>query len=427
MSNSVSYFNPFKKEDDSEHFPCVIEWWGVEAFFQDTNKIKRWSYKGSLTQWIKKNNTPGSNFISTLFDINEGKHSSYYSRRDFEKLKFDNSKFEARYDDCFIKTRYPDYEMKFIDPKNDVRLFMKYEPISLPHWVAQNLTNGWLPMNLGLSRYGFVPRSKLKGKIRIKGEEFDINGEGYFEHLWGNFSYTNPFKYISEVKKSISVYSKLMMRWFKSRETKIPKSIVFSSENNPVGYDWAWAVFDNGSSLFLGNSLFWVSKGPFFGLLIFTKDGKDYTEFYNVQFKYLKTRYIKEYDFYYPSEFSINASEDNKHLRLRFKMTVESREFLMKLSGKKKAFFICEAPGIIEGYYYDGKEHLKLKGHCKIEPQRQTSRLGHNSIGFDLSLPPKGFGLKSTLDSHYLDRKISAKIQVLPKPVISFNIKKLKR
>ena len=68
MSNSARDFNQFKRDDDVEHFPCAIEWWGVEAFFQTLDN-KKWSFKGSLTQWLKKGDKPGSNLIISLFDI----------------------------------------------------------------------------------------------------------------------------------------------------------------------------------------------------------------------------------------------------------------------------------------------------------------------------------------------------------------------
>jgi hypothetical protein len=424
MFNSPRDFNHLIKDYNVEHFPCAIEWWGVEAFFQTLENKKKWSFKGSLTQWLKKDNIPGSNLILTLFDMDKGDNYSYYKRNNSNKIRFDNIKCEARYDNCYIKTCYPDYEMEFIDPKNDIQLYMEYEPLSQPYCVAQNITDGWIPMNLGLSRYMFIPRNKLFGKICIQDTEYNIKGNGYFEHLWGNFSYTNPLKYSHEIIKSISVYSKLFTHWLQARRPKIPKSILFSTENNPLSYDWTWAIFDDGSSLFFGNSLFWIMKGPILGDLIFTQDGKNYIEFFNTQFQYLKTIYMKEYDFYYPSEFDIKAVHKNKRLYLKFKMTVNSHELLMTLSDKKNAFIICESPGLTEGYYDNGKKKIKLKGQCKIESQRQVSRFGHNSLFIDLFLPPKGLGFKSTLDSHYLNKKIFTELRFLPKPNIYFKIKK---
>ena len=71
---------------------------------------------------------------------------------------------------------------------------------------------------------------------------------------------------------------KLLRWWIKNQKNKITKSIQFSTCNRPPGYDWSWAVLDNGWSLFYGNIIFWITEGPAAGILIFSKDGKTYNE-----------------------------------------------------------------------------------------------------------------------------------------------------
>ena len=400
--------NPWTAEDEGEHFPSVIEWWGAEAFFKSVEDNKRWSLKGSLTEWLTKEKKPGSNIIITLFDLGNNKHFSYYSRNDSAKLESAKDSFSVRYSNSFMKGSYPNYEMHFRDSKNNIGLDIRYHAESLPHWIAQEVTNGWLPMGLGFYRYGFIPKNHLSGTMKIKDKTFSIEGNGYFEHVWGDFSYTNPLLYVSELKKTISTYSKLIGWWIHNRKIRIPESIMLSTENNPLGYDWVWALLDNGWSLFYGNILFWIMKGPAAGTLILSKDGKTYTEFCNINFQYNKTRYAKNYDFYYPSELVITAQRKREKLYLRFEMTAESREFLLRFTGRKNflGLVICEAPGIVEGYYFDGEKKIKLNGICKMEPQRQTSVIGHNSLKLDFLLPPKGVGIDTELNSHYLKRII---------------------
>jgi hypothetical protein len=208
---------------------------------------------------------------------------------------------------------------------------------------------------------------------------------------------------------------------------QIPRSIKFSTENNPFGYDWVWALLDNGWMIFYGNMMFWIAEGPIAGTLIFSKDGKTYTEFCNVHFKYNKMQYSEKYDFYYPTELEATAIKGKEKLHLRFRMTNESREYVSRFySGKYwLGFVICEEPGIVDGYYFDGEKEIKLSGICKIEPQRQASIIGHNSLKIDFVKPPEGVGISFDLNSHYFKKKIFTKIQLAPNPKIKINFQRI--
>ena len=418
---------PWTCEDEKEHPGSAIEWWGVEAFFKTVENNKRWSFKGSMTEWLKINNNVGSNLITTLFDIDKNKHYNYYSSNEKEKLHITKDKNNIYYDNSFIRGSYPDYEVRFKDPKNKIELNIKYQAEALPHWVAQNVTNGWLPMRLGFFKYGFIPKNKLSGKLKIFNKQFDIIGDGYFEHVWGDFSYTNTFTYAKNLTKTTKTYIDLIKWWIGNNKLKIPKSIMFSRENNPQGYDWIWTVFDNGWSLFFGNSLFWLMKGPLFGIFIVTKDGKKYSEFGNGSFEYKKIKYVDKHDFFYPTEILLKTKKGNEKFHLYFKSSVENIEFQMNLSDKRNKFYICEGPGTVEGFYTNGNQKIPLKGICKIEPQRQIKKQGHNSLKIDFIKPPEGIGIDVSYRSHELKKQINTRIQFRPKPDFNFRIKKLKK
>jgi hypothetical protein len=85
---------------------------------------------------------------------------------------------------------------------------------------------------------------------------------------------------------------------------------------------------------------------------------------------------------------------------------------------------ICEAPGITKGYYRNDKEEIPLTGIGKIESQRQVSILGHNSLRIDILKPPKGVGISIEIDSHYMKKKITAQLQLIPKPILRFRFSK---
>jgi len=430
------YKNPWTPEDEREHFPSVVEWWCVEAFFKSIEDKKNWFLRTEFfEQFIK---TTSSAFSITLFDIDSHKHFRYFSKNDFAKLESAKNRLDIRYDSSYVKGSYPDYEFCIKDPKNNIDLNFRYTAESLPHWVAQDATNGWLPMGLGFYRYGFIPKNNISGKMKIDDRIFSIAGKGYFDHVWGDFSYKSSLSNFLKSKKLFSTYLKLIGWWIHNYRIHIPKSITFTTENSPAGYDWSWALLDNGWTIFYGNILFWIAEGPLAGILILSKDGKTYAEFCNASFRYNKTILVNGYDFYYPSELEITTMRGIEKLHLQFKMTEESIvESITRFSKGKfyLGYSFFEAPGSVTGYYFDGKEKIELHGICKMESQRPISKIGHNSLKLDFIMPPEGVGISFDLNSHLISKNISAKIQLAPRPKIKFdvngininNLKKTKR
>lgn len=427
MIDKNDIYNPWTADDEKEHFPCAMEWWAAEAFFKSVENNKRWSLKVAFTEWFENPKKIGSISNMTLFDQDNNKHFICYLRDYSVRLKSAKDRFDVSYGDSFMKGAFPHYEMHFRDPKNDIIVDLKYQAESYPHWIAQDITNGWLPMGLGSYRYGFIPKNQISGTMRIKDKMFTIEGKGYFEHVWGDFDYDKPLSGASKLKKTIATYAKLTGWWLHNHTIKIPKSITFSTENNPFGYDWVWALLDNGWSLFYGNTMFWIMDGPATGSLMLSKDGKTNTEFCDITFHYKKMKYADDYDFYYPTELEIIAKSGREKLHLTFKMTSKSREYISRSHYAKYwiGLAICEAPGIVEGYYFDGEKKTKLSGICKIEPQRQISLMGHNSLRVDFLLPPKGVGISMNLDSHFFKKKIFISIQLVPFPKIKCNFKRI--
>ena len=427
MTNKKEPLNPWTPEDEREHYPSIMEWWCIETFFKSVENNKRWNLKASFAQWIEKTKISGSIYNMTLFDQDNDKHTKYLSKNETTKLKSSKDRFDVSYNDSFMKGSYPNYEFHFSDKQNNIKINIKYRAESLPHWIAQEITDGWLPMGLGFYRYGFIPKCDISGTMIMNDKTYTLEGKGYFEHVWGDFSYSSPLSNLLKIRKTISVYSKLIGWWLKNHKLKIPNSVMFSTENNPLGYDWVWALLDNEWTVYYGNMLFWIMKGPTTGTLILSKDGKNYREFGNVHFRYNKIQYSKKYDFYYPTELEVIGIHGEKKLQLKFKMTTEAREYVSRFTGGKHwlGFVICEALGSVEGYYYDGKKKTKLSGICKIEPQRQASVIGHNSLKIEFLKPPKGVGISFDLDSHYLGKNILTQIQLAPYPKIKWSLKRI--
>jgi hypothetical protein len=419
--------NPWTTEDERVHADRTLEWWSVIGFFTSQEDQKQWSMKLVLSEGYTTPKHNGSLYSFALLDRQTNRHYIYLVRHPDSQIQFRHDMFDVHHNESFLTGSYPSYKGHFRDPENDIDFDFTLQAVSLPHWVAQDATNGWLPMGFGFFRYGFIPKNRISGTIKIKDKILTIEGYVYFEHIWGNFSYHNPLTRGKNQLKTISTYTTLFKWWLRNRKFHIPTTIKFSTENNPLGYDWIWAMLDNCWTIFYGNLLGWMMEGPAIGILILTKDGKTYTEFNNIHFRYNKIQNAKTFDFEYPTDLEVSAINEKETLHLRFTMTSESREFVKHFSKGKywRGFVICESPGIVSGYYHDNQEEIPLTGICKIEPQRQVSIIGHNSLQIDVLKPPRGVGIFLEIDSHYLGKEMSVHLQLVPKPTLRFRCKKI--
>jgi hypothetical protein len=170
-----------------------------------------------------------------------------------------------------------------------------------------------------------------------------------------------------------------------------------------------------------------LTKGPVFGSLILTKDGNSYNEFSKISFQYNQIKYSENYDFFYPTQFTIKAESSNETIYLKFEMTNKPIEYINRFNEDKffRGFVIVEGPGRVTGYHDDGSNKTELYGICKIEPQRQISILGHNELDISLIRPPSGLGIKLSFESHFIKKHLRTKLVFNPWPHCSFSIKNI--
>jgi len=421
-----NYLGAYK--DEIKHSSSNLEWWSMIGFFTSKEDKKHWNVKATLSEGFVDSKHFDSLSNVALFNEETNHYYDYLLRKRDYKLQSNQDKFDVRQDETYMKGTYPSYEAHIKDPENDIEIDMTLQAESHPCWVAREATDGWLPMGLGFFRYWFIPKNKISGTLKKQGKISNIEGTGYFEHVWGSFSYRNPLSLRTGFKKTISIYLRLIIWWLQNQKPHIPSSLMWSTENNPLGFDWAWAVLDNGWMIYYGNFLCWFMEGPATGLLILSKDGQNYTEFSAINFHYTKTKLAKSYDFIYPTEFEITAFHKNEKIHLRFTMTAECREYISRFPKGKHwlGFVTVEAPGTVVGYYENNGEKTPLSGKCKIEPQRQASIIGHNSLRIDIIKPPHGVGISTEIDSHYLGKKMNIHLQLIPKPTLHFACKRTK-
>jgi hypothetical protein len=398
----------------------------MEGFYRTLEENKRYSFKTTFTEWLEqKPYRIGSFYINSFFDLDTNENYHTHLRNDTKQLDSATDHLEIQINQCILKGEYPTYRALLNNDKNQVQLNLKFQATANPRFIAQDITDGRLPMGLGTYHYGFIPNGILSGTMMQNNSSYKIDGRGYYEHVWGDFSYINPFK--GNIKQTLNTYAKLLIWRLQNATPTLPKKISLTTENNPFGYDWVWGVFDNGWSFFFGNIMFWLTEGPVFGTFILTRDGKTYQEFSKISFQYTKIQYSAHYDFYYPTEFSIIAENKHEKLRLVFQMTNSPIEYINQFKEDRyyKGFVIIEAPGQVTGTSIKDGEEIPLQGICKIEPQRQISALGHNQLTLSLTKPPNTFGINFSFESHLLKKQLQSNLKFTPWPKCSFSINKI--
>lgn len=397
------------EENEGDHYPCKREWWNVDAFFV-ANK-KNWSVTASFEYEME---TPACNLFLTLFDHDNGTYYDLGSYGDkMGALIHEKGDVNLSYNNSWMKGKYPDYFVHF--ERKGIIINMHYHAISPPKFVADNISNGILPMGAGYYVYGFIPYCIVEGNISMNGRIFSINGKGYYEHVWGNWTYGSPFGK-TDSKKVLSAYYRLGKWWLSHHKISIPSSLTLATDNNMFGYDWAWATFSNNWSLFYGNVLFWITKGPAFGILYLAMPNGKYITFSNIHHEYGKMVYVEKYDVYYPSEIFIKAKEGTKKLYLHFIMTSKVHAYIdTNISSKYwRAIALWESPGIVKGYYSNGSTNISLNGKCEIEPDRQISILGHGELNMNFFTLPHGIGFDMEMVSHLLGIQFEMEIHLFP-------------
>ena len=422
----INTMNPWSPQDEGSHYPVTREWWTFETFFTTPDK-RKWNLMVIIAYNLEN---PNCFFQYTLFDIT---NKTCVLRKDIDddidKFVHKQNKMDLTYEKNKATGLFPDYTLHIEDEHQSFLFDINLHAISYPHWIAQDITNGELPIGLNFYKYGYIPNTSIKGTMKLEEQTYDIAGKGYIEHVWGDWSYQKPLSKIKNIRKTFRTYANLGKWWISHHTPKIPERIGITSENNIFGYDWAWGIFENSWSMFYGNILFWLYQGPAFGVLSLTPDGKTYWDFSDIKYRYNKLHYVGEYDIYFASDIDLIAHLDDKTINLNLSLNTKPYDYIdpFKHQGFYKAFILAEMPGIMKGTYRDENQDISLKGECKMMPLRQPSILGHNKLAVTLIKPPKGVGIAFDLNSHYLKKKIDASIQILPKPTCSFKMKSLEK
>jgi hypothetical protein len=398
--------------DEGAHYPCSREWWNVDAIMTLDNGA-RWTLTSSFEY---EQETPACNLFLTLFNLSSGTSYSLGSHGDpIGTLIFEKNTVNLSYHDSWMQGSYPSYQVHF--QRFNVTIDLRLNATTPPKWVADSISNAVLPMGLGSYRYGFIPRCEVVGTMTMDNETHSITGTGYYEHVWGNWTYSNPLQSSSGIEGTLAAYGRLGA-WWLSQRSRLPERVGFATESNMFGYDWIWASFDNGWSLFYGNIPFWVTEGPAFGVLYIVSPQGRYLTFSDVEFSYGSMQYVAAYDAYYPTNIALTARHGEHRVTLNCTMACDVHTYLdTNLSSALwKAIYLWESPGPITGAYHNESSTVILNGTCEIEPMRQVSILGHNALDITMLPPEQDLGFDCRIVSHYFDVALRVRCQLLPVP-----------
>lgn len=337
---------------------CTREWWNIDVYLYNENRY----HLTASFEYEKE--TPAANLFFTIFDLNNNIVYDLGSFEDDISSLLCNGTYSINlsYGHSWLKGSYPSYIVHLENEETIVHLQLIAE--SRPVLVLEE-EGGELPMGQGSYQYTFVPKCKAQGYILINGNTEQLEGIAYYEHVWGNWSYHNPLK-----GSAFDTYLKLFDWWWETKNITF-NSITFST-NNPFGYDWAWASFENGWSMFYGVVPFWIEEIPLG--VIYLYNGENILEFSGLSYDYLDGKFIN--GFYIPTRIHSTA-QGLGSLNFVMEMKYNPHIYEDRLDSIYwKKLMLYECPGSINGRYTDEKGAVThLSGICEIEIERQISIL----------------------------------------------------
>ena len=381
------------------------EWWNIDAFF---NCGKNFSI---TTSFEYEKETPAANLFLTIFDLDDDMHYDLGAyEQSIDKLVVNGNVIS--YEDSWIKIEPPFYEAYF--NRKGIEVYIKLHSLSPIQKIAGGVASN-IPFGFGYYNYTFTSKCMAGGWIKINGSRQNFTGIGYYEHVYGNWSYNKPFRYFSG--KVIKDYFALYKWWRENMSFDFKNITIWT--NNPFGYDWSWGFFDNGYTLFFGNIPFWIKNIPMGIAYIY--DGKRYHEFKLTDYDYINGEYHN--GSFFPTKFRMYGRNRNESLVLNFEMMHSPHIYQDKLSSHYwKNLLLYECPGIIYGWM-NGSKSIFLNGRGEIEIERQNSIFDYALLSLSFKFPYP-FGIEIYFLSYLIKIAIQLELYLAP-PAFHFSFSKI--
>ena len=373
-------------DKDKIHSDSLREWWYFSGFVE--SKDSNHSF-GLMMDIEYEKETAACNLLFAIFDLRNGTIYDF-SQFDDDPQKIvyqkEGENFSISYKNCHIVCSYPHYYLHFVDDNGTAEINLTYRAVSTPHTILEEVINdNPIPLHVyfGSCKYYFILRNNITGKIRLGNKEFMVGGLGYYEHAWGNWSWSKSFSHFKLSLENLKVYFKIM-RWM-LKEFLLGERIEgasfrpFPEGNNLHSYDWGTAFLSNGWSIYFAYFPFYFKEGITYGVVYLEEDEKIYHLFGKIYFNYenLSLVDVRGVSHYFPLNLRVIAcNEKGEKLSFTFFMRTEKWLRLQELPAPSRWKYIggIHAKGKVKGFYSGQGERIQFEGLAEIGLNRQFGK-----------------------------------------------------
>ena len=314
--------------DEGVHKISKREWWYFNVFFNSPGSdLKDWSMIISFNKMARNDIrfVKRDNFFMVLYD-NEG--NSYPFNVVNQKrgtLSMGGPGVDVRFNNNWAKGEYPTWQVHGENKEKGFTVDLTYTADFIPVWVEGRSSNLFF-IGKKLSGDYYVARCFVEGVINWNGEEHNVYGVGYHDHVW---------------------------------EGGIPRMI-------SKGWDWFNLHFDNGWEIYLSKFIFRTPFNLYAGALIVSPDNREIIEWAWFDLDYVEKRPAKGLpSLYYPYEYHLKASKDGMSIELD--ITVENVCEIIYKSARTGMF---EGPCKAVGTFTWDDNTVELNGYGMSEVTR---------------------------------------------------------
>ncbi len=265
-------------EDESPHKVSVREWWYFNVFFNDKESdLKNWSMIVTFNKMARFD----IRFLNrdNLFLILYDDTGNCYELSTLDKqrgtFKAEGPGVNLEFEDSWAKGLYPNWHVHAVGNSGDFIADLDFIADFLPVWIEGRSSN--LLIGGYVAGDYYIPRCKVNGKILWEGNEYQVKGIGYHDHVW---------------------------------ETNIPRWV-------SRGWDWFNLHFDNGWEMYISKFNLRTLRDAYSGSLTISPNNRNLVEFWKFNLRSVESASPKELpSMLYPKKIRIEASRKDMKLEL---------------------------------------------------------------------------------------------------------------
>ena len=313
--------------DEGAHESSRREWWYFNVFFNEPGTdLENYSMIVSFNKmafndirFLKRDN---------LFIILYDDQSGYQNLGSLDKirgtLKADGPGVNVAFENSWAKGTYPSWQVHATNEENGFSADLSFTADFLPVWVVGRSPN--LPRAEKYAGDYYIPRCTVKGNISVNGEDYEVSGTGYHDHVW---------------------------------ETMTRRIIT-------RGWEWLNIHFDNGWEIYLSKFIFRTPINRYAAALILSPNNRNMVEFDKFSVEYVETGTPDKLPLMnYPIKIRVEAKRDDMTLTLDIQ-NYNICDIVWKLA--RTGMF--EGPCVVTGTFSWSGYSVDLQGYGMSEVTR---------------------------------------------------------